>query len=379
VNASGSSEPVSAGTVFVPGLVQTATVSSSTVRPFRDGFQDSTRIRVASNAATKGRIRVVDSRGKLVAQWILPIGTAWSRDWAGRTSSGARVSNGSYRVVTTLEWRGTQRTVSTRSVSVASSQVAAPSVSPSSATVYPVRDGYLDRVTIFITSNLPASGKVTVKVKGKVVWSAKLSRSSSWAVGWNGRTRSGTVLRPGKYTISVQVKGGEGKARTGSRAINVSAKKLTYVTSSKTYSAESARLDCGGFGYVVCETTDFYIGGDLISTTRYYTGFTTDDLLWSSHAVPLPSGTTKWRIRAYAATTDASYTLGYCNSNAADVYDCPDGEGAKFPKRSDGTFVFPWTTVGMSDGKADFFVGSYDWGSLYVNSYTVEFVRKVLK
>lgn len=379
VNATGSSVPVVAGTVFVPGLVQSATVSSSVVRPFKDGFQDSTRILVSSNAATKGKIRVLDSRGKLITQWVLPTGTAWSRDWSGRTSSGARVATGTYRVVTTLEWRGAQRTVSTRSVSIASSQVGAPAVSPSSSTVYPARDGYLDQVTIRIAANVPASGKVTISSKGKVLWSGKLSRSRSWAVGWNGRKRSGAVLKPGKYTVTTEVKGGEGKSRTTKRAINVSAKKLTYVTTSKTYSAESARLDCGGFGYVVCEQTDFIIEGNVVPTTRYYTGFTTDDLLWSSHAVPLPAGTSKWRIKAYAATTDAKYVLGYCNSNGSDVDDCPSGQGASFPTNSDGTFVFPWTTIGMTDGRADFFIGSYDWGSVYVKSYTVEYVRRVLK
>jgi hypothetical protein len=373
-NATTSSAATLSSALAVKALVRTAVLTSSVLRPYRDGFQDTITARATSTFSASGSVKIRNRSGKIVRTYPLASGTSWSVAINGRAANGTRLPFGTYAAVTTLGGK----VVATRSFTIRSSQVSISSVSKDRGTVYPYRDGYADTVAFKIRASLPATGTVKVLVGGRVAWSSRLSRNTTWSIRWNGRF--GTRMAPaGSYKVVVELKGGEGTKRTRSTTVSVSAKKLTNVTFSATYSASVARDDCGGFGYIVCESVYWTIDGVSGPATRYYTGISDDDLMWSAHSVPLPSGTTRWRIRAVADTYDATYVLGYCYSNASDVDDCPSGLGGSFPLYSEGTFVFPWTSVGSGDGYADFFIGSYDWGSIYVSTFTVDYVKQVLR
>jgi hypothetical protein len=201
-------------------------------------------------------------------------------------------------------------------------------------------------------------------------------------VAWNGRLGSAVV--PGTYAVRVILKGGEGATIVRSVAVVVSPKRLVrhVAYSTKSYTPAYARQDCGGYGYNLCEAGyPGYIGSTYYSNlTRYYSNGD-GDVLWSAHALPLHSGTVSYQLKTTASTYGARFVIGRCLTNAADPYDCPSGDGESFPLYSDGVFSMAWSSTGVGDRWADFFVGTDEWGSIYVASFTLtsKYVYTVLQ
>lgn len=377
VNAFGSSDPADFPVAVPFALVRSATVSATVIRPFRDGYQDSTTVRVAVSVRATATFTVLNSRGRAVGSWALPAATGWTRTWAATTPAGARVANGTYRLQIRVTWPGGSRIVLNRTVSVLSSQVGSPSLSLSQRTVYPVKDGFRDSVTVTASSTIPAGGTITIKSGSQVALKRTLRRASHWSLTWNGR--SDGQIRTGKYTVTVTIRGGEGAPRSRASTVIISSKRLVKhtATSTATYTARYARDDCWTSNFSLCE--DGYawsIGGSTYSgVTRYYNG--TASTLWSAHSLPLPAGTYAYRIRVVAATYDASFVLGHCYRDAAEPDDCPAGDGVRFPYADygGGTYNTGWSRTGASDRRADFFIGTNDWGSLYVARYILDVKR----
>ena len=63
--------------------MQRATVTSTVLRPFRDGYQDSVRVSTTSNAPAHGTLRILNPSGVSVLTVPLATGTAWATTWTG--------------------------------------------------------------------------------------------------------------------------------------------------------------------------------------------------------------------------------------------------------------------------------------------------------
>ena len=208
----------------VTALLQTGSASASILRPAKDGFQDSVILRATSNAPRSGTVRIRNSAGAVVMSWPLGTSTGWSAVWSGRDSSGTRVPFGTYRVEF---WRpvrsSTPALISTRTLSVLSSQAAIPTVHLVSDTVYPAKDGYYDTIPIRASAVVPATFSLDVLNKGVVVYHRTYSRRSLLTVPWNGTDDRIKVLPVGSYTLRITAHGLEGKPTIKLRKVEVSA------------------------------------------------------------------------------------------------------------------------------------------------------------
>ena len=233
VNDMGQSVWSPSGTAVVAALTQTVTVSATTLRPFRDGFQDSVALRVATNRPGKatGSLRILNARLVVVKIVPLALNSAWLVTWTGLNARNLRVPNGRYYVQVYLQGRsGSQLAVPSRpSVVVAASQSTRPAITLSSPTVYPYPDKYLDTVTIRATATVPSTFTYRISLAGRTKWSYVQSRRLKGAVVWSGRTTARKALPSGKYVVSITAKGGEGIAVTSSKYVVVSTRRIKAV------------------------------------------------------------------------------------------------------------------------------------------------------
>lgn len=248
LNAMGKGLYSPSAVVVVTGLTQSATVSAGTLRPFRDGFQDSVRLAATSNMTTSGSVRILNSAGSVVRTYPLGRSTRWSITWAGTDGRGRRVPDGTYRVETLLQARSSTLTrVASRPVLVANSRATKPAVRVTTSTVFPYRDGYRDVMAIRTSATVPATTTWTILRKGRAVWSRSFTRRAVAASTWNGRDRRGRPLPVGAYTLRVSSTGGEGRAAVSVRTITISAKRARKVAFTVSGTAGSAaRYGFGG-------------------------------------------------------------------------------------------------------------------------------------
>ena len=264
-NGGGDSDETFSASVSVKALKQTGTVSSTTLRPYHDGFQDTITLRATSNFAASGTARVLSSAGKVVRSFTISKRTSWAATFNGRTSSGHALPYGHYRVRFTLG----SKVVATRTISLAKTQSSLTSSSFSPSTVYPVHDGFQDTTKLTLKTNMPATMTVTITKSGssKVVASHKISLRLTGTYTWSAKS-GGRPLPAGKYRAKIVVKGGDGSPRTSYRYVNVSAKKLVaskftgYTTASDAYlgAVSGSPLDLGGR---VAFYSDSYLGSDI--------------------------------------------------------------------------------------------------------------------
>jgi subtilisin family serine protease/flagellar hook assembly protein FlgD len=250
VNAIGTAPflPTPVGRASVVALAQSAKLPAGGVLyPFRDGYRDAISVQASSNLAVASTIRILNSSGSVVRQWALSARTSHLVSWNGLSTSGKRVPNGTYRAQVLLTGRsGTPTQVALLSLSVRASQVGVPSVSKSSATVYPVKDRFKDTVTFTTRSTIPAAFTWQIIKNGRVLWSKKFSRRTTATAAWRGVNKSGVRLPAGKYTLKVTARGGEGSARVKTTSIAVSALRTKAVPFAATLPASSmARYGAG--------------------------------------------------------------------------------------------------------------------------------------
>ena len=362
--------------------ISTSVVASSAVYPAIDGFLDTLPINVVTVMAphvvlpATGHVRV--KRGTVFITDIPLTTSTQTVTWNGRVAG--KIVPGKYTLTpVTKGQEGGWVTGPARTVTVASTYVMYAAMATTPSVIYPVVDGFRDNVRIYVnaTQSTHRFGRGWIKVvitKGTTVvagWSFNGTYPRTMV--WNGRYRGSVV--PGVYTMKVTAKGPEGVARSLVRNITVSPKRLVTKdgVSTKTYNATYALDSCGGTGYYTCENVgDRYIDGTTYSNTvGYYTGAFVGDLSWDAQSLPLPARTWAYRVKIVAETTSASYVLGICYSDASNPDNCPSGDGFRFGTYQSGTWDTGWHSEGASDGWADFYIGSVDWGYIYVARFTV--------
>jgi hypothetical protein len=107
-------------------------------------------------------------------------------------------------------------------------------ITASPATVYPIRDGYKDTVTVHGILSEPVSAKLEVRNSTnhivRTVDVGLVSGGDMWAT-WNGRTASGSVVPSGKYKIrAFYTDAANNVAATGWVSVAVSHKRLYFHT-----------------------------------------------------------------------------------------------------------------------------------------------------
>lgn len=238
VNATGSSAPMDSSYIDVVDLHQTASLSGSVLRPFRDGFQDAVIARASSNFPTTGLVRIHAVGGKVLRSYTLSRGTGWAVAINGRTAAGKLLPLGSYLVDIYLGGK----LQATRAFRLATSQVGTPRAVFSVTSVYPVKDGYRDSTRLAVTTDVPATMTVVItNRKGVKVAGWTQRRSLTHAVVWAARTKHG-ALPAGTYRVKITVQGGEGKARIVTKSIVVSGKYLRPISFTGSISASGALL-----------------------------------------------------------------------------------------------------------------------------------------
>ncbi|GEL94890.1 fibronectin type III domain-containing protein [Cellulomonas composti] len=359
----GGEGPVRSAGVTVRKLTQTLTFSAWSFYPFPDGYRDSVTFKASSTYAQAGAINVVDSKGATVRTLKLASAKSWSVKFDGRTSSGRALTPGTYKVRLYLD-----------GVAVADKQLKAlaTDAKPTSAawsvtTLYPVRDGYVDTAQLTVSSSLPATAQITITKVGstKAVASATLARAQSWNYRWTGLVGS-TPAPAGTYRATIVVKGGDGPARTTTRDIVVSAKKITATAS--TY-----RIDAADAATAVLSGNPYDVDG---SAWFYSSPYESD-------------------IAAFAAKLDASFqnkysglTLYGCldspvsdNQVAAILFDEYGDLAEGFAMGDSGCAGVSFPAAYVLDGWVEWIAGNasenYDYG--IIDYWKISYTRYVLK
>jgi serine protease len=239
---SGLGTPSRPERMAVRGLVRTAELGSTTLRPYVDGFQDSVLVSATTTLESTAEVRISPEAGGAPVRTIVEApATAFAALWDGTDDVGDPVAPGRYVVqVLTDDLSGTSAidTPQPLVVTVAGSDVAAPTLTSSSPTVYWRADGFFDTVTLTATTAVPAKAVFTVRSQsGTVLWRKStftLSRTSSTT--WSGRrSADGTVVPSGTYKLDVVVTGANGStAQLLDRPISVSSRVLKAVKFTKT-------------------------------------------------------------------------------------------------------------------------------------------------
>jgi hypothetical protein len=281
--------------VSVAGLVRTAALRSTALRPFVDGFQDTVTITATTTLESTAEVRIaLEAGGAPVRTLVQAPATSFSAVWDGTDDLGDPVAPGRYVVeVVTDDLDGTS-TISTAQplvITVAGSDVATPTVTSSSPTVYWRSDGFFDTVTLTATTAVPAKAVFTVRsTSGTVLWTKSTytaSRTSSTT--WSGRrSADGTVLPSGTYRLDVAVTGVNGStAQLLGRSISVSSKVLRAVRFTKTVtpsqvviSALRGSVALTPYSYDGTTSTELRVRGGLESSGSVY------DVLALSSSLP---------------------------------------------------------------------------------------------
>lgn len=221
----GAYSPVARGVAV--RLRQSVSASSGVLRPYVDGYQDYVTLTITSNVRSGGALRVTDTRGRLVRELVLRPGTAWHPRWSGRDQRGRAVPYGRYHIQVLLRGRSSTPTVvSSSSVLVERSAATRPRIALTTATVYPARDGYRDRVGITARATVPATYRIEVVGSHGVVRTFRLSRRVVARVTWDGTDSRHRAVAAGRYRVVVTATGGQGPSVSSSAPLQVSAKRL---------------------------------------------------------------------------------------------------------------------------------------------------------
>jgi hypothetical protein len=240
--------------------------------------------------------------------------------------------------------------------------------------VYPSHDGYKDNATIGIRTitstghSVPASGILTITQGSHVILRKTLSGTSSKSITWNGRT-NGSIVN-GTYKVSVAITGPQGGTKTARHNIKVSDQRLVTITSSHTYGAYDAIDADQGDSF---EPIDPY---GAYGARIYSSGF--GDTMVVALSVPKATTTSRWRISFNNYDSNATFVYYPCSTSNC-LYTYKTSGATVFGDGTSGTKWTKWSQAGAGSGMAYFMVGSTEWGSLYVDSFTIEYSATVLR
>ena len=353
------------------GVLSTITISKSSnaVYPYADGYLDSATITVVGKDALGNEIPVIGTvvLNKVSVSLTLTKNTA--------TWNWAKIPKGTREIVASgigpVDDGSTKTNKTT--IAIGKSVATKATIATNTSTVYPVKDSYLDSVSITFGLNtntgktVPGSGTISVykgskKVTGWTFTKVNLNSAKKGSVSWNGRV-SGKV-KPGKYKVVVTFKSSEdGKTIKTTKNINVSDKKRVLKTKKGPwYTASSSVNTCIGGYYSGCS----YTGG-----TVNYLAY---DWVESEHSLPFPvskSSVHSWRLRIDGESSSLSYfDLFICSD-----YDCAAfGDKQYFNGNSYTNYIWKtlYTKRGITDGTADWALDGDDGYSFTIYRYQVE-------
>ena len=127
---------------------------------------------------------------------------------------------------------GSESDPATGGITVDPDSVEAHAVGVSAGSIYPVKDGYRDTVTL--SGNRDESIAVTISIYNssnkRVRLATKSSATGSYSYVWNGRDSKGAVLPAGKYRVVQKLVDTSGTTKSFTAYVNLSTKKLVTVT-----------------------------------------------------------------------------------------------------------------------------------------------------
>ena len=354
-------------------------LSRSTVETWKSSSIKSTTATVSAKDETgqtvpfTGKV-VAKVGGKSVTRNLLSTnGKSAKADVAG---SGLGLGKGS--VVATVKGSGASTSSKAVTLQVRDVSVKTVKVSRSVATVYPVKDGYIDSVKFKVAAStstgkaVKSTGSVKVTRAGKTVKSWKLKSSKSWSASWNGKV--GSKIVPGTYKVVVTLKGPQGPAKSSSIKVKVAPDKLVTKTSTKTIKATSgftryANYDLYDEGY--CEI----LYGDLscIGFDAYY-GDSLSLFAYGAHSLPREMrNSAKYGGAKVRATLDTTFSSGI----ALWGYGTNDRNG-KFVEMSEGYSSPGWVSVPKGDKQVVFSAGLGEYSFFSASTVKIEYRYKVL-
>lgn len=240
--------------------------------------------------------------------------------------------------------------------------------------IYPSKDGFLDAGYIGITTStnsqnqIPITGEVTISRSGKVVKTYKMSHSNYSQFTWDGKVAGRVVA--GIYQVSANVKGPQGNSVIANTSISVGEEKWQYRTISKTYGAYIAADSSQGNSYYPIQSYG-------VQGIRLYSSGDGDTMV-VKFSLPINAQASKWRIRVNDWQTGDGYFV-YLPCTSSDCLTSYDSSAAKgFDKYESGSGT--WTDWSYIPGSvANFSIGCLDWASMYIDSFTIEYVTKTFE
>jgi hypothetical protein len=362
--------------VIGSGVLSTITISksSNSVYPYADGYLDSATITVVGKDSLGNEIPVIGTvtLNKVSVSLTLTKNTAtWN--WAKIPKGTREIAASGVGPV-----NGTAKTAKTTIV-IGKSVATKATITTNSSTVYPVKDSYLDSVSITYGLNtntgktVPGSGTIWVykgskKITGWTFTKTNLNSAKKGSVSWNGRV-SGKV-KPGKYKVVVTFKSSEdGKTIKATRNINVSDKKRVLKTKKGSwYYAYSAYVDCVADSLGGC----YYYNTTGIKLTAY-------GVIGMQSTLPFPvnkANVYSWRVNTYGwSTTPSSYIVYPCSSDVF-IDSCDSLDSGAVTLSGSGYKNYTWATkyskMGISDGYADWMIATNSYADFYAMQFQIE-------
>ena len=183
---------------LVPDRTPPALTSFSATTPFSpngDGRRDRSRIRAVATGATAWRVTVIDAAGTRVRAWS-GAGATVDLSWNGRTASGTRVADGTYRVRVRFTDAAGNALTATQAIRLDTIPPLLVATVGDLASGMRIRWRSNERVTVVI---------VVRDTRGRVVW------RSSPSIGQLGAAIA--PVRPGRYRVTVAATDGAGNRR----------------------------------------------------------------------------------------------------------------------------------------------------------------------
>ena len=363
--------------VISSGVLSTITISKSSnaVYPYADGYLDSATITVIGKDSLGNEIPVIGTvvLNKVSVSLTLTKNTA--------TWNWAKIPKGTREIVASGVGPmddGSTKTAKT-TIAIGKSVATKATIATNTSTVYPVKDSYLDSVSITFGLNtntgktVPGSGTISVykgskKVTGWTFTKVNLNSAKKGSVSWNGRV-SGKV-KPGKYKVVVTFKSSEdGKTIKTTKNINVSDKKRVLKTKKGSwYYAYSAYVDCVAESLGGC----YYYNTTGIKLTAY-------GVIGMQSTLPFPvnkANVYSWRVNTYGwSTTPSSYIIYPCSTNVF-IDSCDSLDSGAVILSGSGYTNYTWATkyskMGISDGYADWMISTNSYADFYAMQFQVE-------
>ena len=180
------------------------------ISPNGDGQSDATTLHMQADEALTGTARLIDKSGATVRRWAFTAATARSWSWNGRDRAGRTVADGRYTLrVKGLDRAGNQ-TISQMTVRV---DRTIRSMTWARSSFIP-KSGQKDRLTLV----LRRSASVTVSIyQGSTlvrpIWTNRVLAKGTFGWTWDGRTSTGALVKPGRYTVVVDATSWIGTSR----------------------------------------------------------------------------------------------------------------------------------------------------------------------